>query len=131
MAGSPLKRQRRLGVRNEDGSVIAFPYMPRVAELPPGWRRWSPAAKIEHLLGLDRCREVLSWGPFADLDPLRRSFRMQVIRILLPIGIKAMLDGTLDREAARERDRAAELERISAALRARARSGSDDSGSIS
>jgi len=25
MAGSPLKRQRKLGVRNEDGSVIAFP----------------------------------------------------------------------------------------------------------
>jgi hypothetical protein len=30
---------------------------------------------------------------------------MQVIRILLKIGVKAMLDGTLDREAARDRDR--------------------------
>jgi hypothetical protein len=83
--------------------------MPRVAELPPGWRHWSAAQKIEHLIGLDRCREVLSWGPVADLDPLRRSFQMQVIRILLPIGIKALLDGTLGREAARERTRDAAL----------------------
>jgi hypothetical protein len=52
MAGSPLKRQRKLGVRDEDGSVIAFPYMPRVADLPRGWRHWSPAEKIEHLLGM-------------------------------------------------------------------------------
>jgi hypothetical protein len=35
---SPLKRQRRLGVRLEDSRVIAFPRMPRVADLPPGWR---------------------------------------------------------------------------------------------
>jgi hypothetical protein len=33
MAGSPLKRQRK-AVRNEDGTVIAFPRMPHVAELP-------------------------------------------------------------------------------------------------
>jgi hypothetical protein len=83
-------RQRKFGVRAEDGSVIAFPYMPRVAELPPGWRHFSAAQKIEHLIGLDRCYEILSW-PWAGLDPLRRSFRMQVIRVLLPIGIKAML----------------------------------------
>jgi hypothetical protein len=92
--------------------------MPRVADLPPGWRLFSAAQKIEHLIGLDRCYEVLSWGPVADLDPLRRSFQMQVIRVLLPIGVKALLDGTLGREAARERNRAAELDRISAALRA-------------
>jgi hypothetical protein len=62
MAGSPLKRQRKLGVRYEDGSVIAFPRMPRVADLPRGWRHWSPAEKVEHLLGmsLDRCCEILS-----------------------------------------------------------------------
>ena len=29
MAGSPLKRQRKLGIRAEDGSIIAFPRMPR------------------------------------------------------------------------------------------------------
>jgi hypothetical protein len=80
------------------------------------------------LLGLDRCREVLSWGPITELDPLRRSFQMQVIRVLLPIGVKALLDGSLDREAARERNSAVVLERIDAAFRARQRSGSDDSG---
>jgi hypothetical protein len=43
MAGSPLKRQRKAGIRADDGSVVAFPYMPRVADLPRGWRHWSPA----------------------------------------------------------------------------------------
>ena len=72
MAGSPLKRQKRLGVCLEDGSIIAFPYMPRVADLPPGWRHFPAAQKIEHLIGLDRCYEILSW-PIGDLDPLRWS----------------------------------------------------------
>ena len=69
MAGSPLKRARKLGIRAEDGSIIAFPRMPRASELPPGWRNLSPAEKIEHLLGmsLDRCYEILSW-PMTDLD---------------------------------------------------------------
>jgi hypothetical protein len=71
MAGSPLKLQRKLGVRRQDGSVIAFPYMPRVADLPPGWRHFSAAQKIEHLIGLDRCYEILSW-PHGELDALRR-----------------------------------------------------------
>jgi hypothetical protein len=74
MAGSPLKRQRKLGVRVDDDSVIAFPRMPRTADLPPGWRHWSPAEKIEHLLGmtLDDMAEILSW-PIAELDPFRLS----------------------------------------------------------
>jgi hypothetical protein len=110
MAGSPLKRQRKQGVRLDDGSMIAFPYMPRVADLPPGWRHFTMAEKIEHLIGLDRCDEILSWGPVTELDPLRLSFQMQVIRILLRIGLKAVLDGTLAREAARERDRQRILE---------------------
>jgi hypothetical protein len=112
MAGSPLKRQRRLGVRRQDGSIIGFPYMPRVADLPPGWRHFSAAQKIEHLIGLDRCYEILSWGSYTELDPLRRSMQMQVMRILLPIGIKAVLDGSLDRELARERNRAAALDEL-------------------
>jgi len=62
MAGSPLKRQRKLGIRAEDGSFIAFPYMPRVADLPLGGRDFTTAQKIEHLIGLDRCGEILSWG---------------------------------------------------------------------
>jgi hypothetical protein len=111
MAGSPLKRARKQGIRLEDGSVIAFPYMPRVADLPPGWRHFSAAQKIEHLIGLDRCHEILSW-PWAGLDPVRRSMQMQVMRVLLPIGIKAVLDGSLDRELTCERNRAAVLEEL-------------------
>ena len=116
MAGSPLKRQRKLGVRREDGSIIAFPYMPRVADLPRGWLHFSAAEKIDHLIGLDRCYEILSWQ-WAGLDPLRRSMQMQVMRILLPIGIKAALDGSLDRDLARERRRAAVLEQLARDLR--------------
>jgi hypothetical protein len=112
MAGSPLKRQRKLGVRAADGRVTAFPFMPRVADLPPGWRHFSAAQKIEHLIGLDRCYEILSWGPITDLDPLRSSFQWQVMRVLLPIGIKAALDGSLDRDIARERSRAAVVEQL-------------------
>jgi hypothetical protein len=100
--GSPLKRQRKAGISAGDGSVIAFPYIPRVAELPPGWRHFSPAQKIEHLIGMDRCYEILSW-PLDELDPVRRSMRMQVLRVILPIGIKALVDGKLGRDAARER----------------------------
>jgi hypothetical protein len=48
---------------------------------------------------------MLSWGPFTDLDPLRLSFQMQVMRIVLQIGLKAVLDGMLAREATRERER--------------------------
>ena len=112
MAGSPLKRQRKLGIRNEEGTVIAFPYMPRVADLPPGWRHFSAAQKIEHLIGLDRCYEILLWGPITELDPLRRSMQMQVMRVLLPIGIKAVLDGSLDRDLARERNGTAVLDEL-------------------
>jgi hypothetical protein len=43
---------------------------------------------------------------------LRRSMQMQVMRILLPIGIKAVLDGSLDRDLARERNRAAMLKAL-------------------
>ena len=102
---------RKQGVRLDDGSVIAFPYMPRVADLPTGWRHFSAAQKIEHLIGLDRCYEILSW-PWAGLDPLCLSMKMQVMRVLLPIGIKAALDGSLDRELARERDRAVVLDEL-------------------
>ena len=100
MAGSPLKRAPKQGVRLADGSMIAFPYMPRVADLPRGWA-FHDAEKIEHLIGLDRCDEILWWGPITDLDTLRLSFQMQVMRILLRIE----LDGTPAREIARERDR--------------------------
>jgi hypothetical protein len=82
---SRLKRQRKAGIRADDGSVIAFPYMPRVADLPPGWRYWSPAQKIELLLGmtLDDMAEILSW-PIAELDSFHLSVRLQVMRIISP-----------------------------------------------
>jgi hypothetical protein len=70
----------------------------------PGGGSVSPAQKIEHLIGMDRCYEILSW-PLDELDPVRRSMRMQVLRVIMPIGIKALLDGKLGREAARERNR--------------------------
>jgi hypothetical protein len=120
MAGSPLKRQRKLGVRLDDGSIIAFPYMPRVADLPASWRHFSAAQKIEHLIGLDRCYEILSWRPITELDALRRSFQWRVMRVLLPIGIKATLDGGLDRDLARERERQHILEELARKLRAQA-----------
>jgi len=110
MAGSPLKRQRKLGVRQKDGSIIAFPYM-------PAGGIFSAAQKIEHLIGLDRCYEILSW-PWAGLDPLRRSMQIQVIRVLLPIGIKALLDGSLGRDAAYENNRVAVLEELARDLSA-------------
>jgi hypothetical protein len=119
MAGSPLKRRRKLGIRAEDSSVIAFPRMPRVADLPRGWRHWPPAEKVEHLLSmsLDDMYEILSW-PIVELDPFRLSVRVQVMRIIFATGTKALLDGTLGREAVRERSRAAVLEELHRELRA-------------
>jgi hypothetical protein len=55
---------RRAGVIDPvTGELVPFPYMPWVAELPPGWRRFATARKIDHLIGLDRCYEIMSWGP--------------------------------------------------------------------
>jgi hypothetical protein len=112
MSGSPLKRQRKLGLRADDGSVIAFPRMPRVGDLPPGWRHFSVPQKIEHLIGFDQAREILSW-PMAELDPLRLSLKMQVIGVVLRLGIKAALA-----EAALERDRERVFEEMAREYRA-------------
>jgi hypothetical protein len=100
-----MKRMRKAGVTDPvTGELNPFPYMPCVAALPPGWRHFSPAAKIEHLIGLDRAARILSW-PIDELDPLRASYWLQVHRILWRIGIKAMMRGKLGRELARERSR--------------------------
>jgi hypothetical protein len=63
--------------------------MPRVADLPRGWRHFSVEEKIEHLLGmsLDDMAEILSW-PIAELDPFRLSVKLQVIRIVFAIGAR-------------------------------------------
>jgi hypothetical protein len=91
----------------------------------------GPAEKTERLLStsLDRCYEILSWSP-SDIDPHRLNVHVQVLRVVFAIGVKAMLDGTLGRAAARKRNSDAALERIEAAIHARTRSGSEDSGSI-
>ena len=67
MAGFPL--------RLDDGSVIAFPYMPRRADLPHGWRHFTTEQKIEHLIGLDRCHEILSWGSIRSSTRFAARFR--------------------------------------------------------
>ena len=115
MAGSPLKRQRRLGVRAEDGSVIAFPHLthPRAGLSHTQWRMLGPAEKVERLfdMSLDDLFEIMSW-PRAELDPPRLSLQMQVTRVVMPIASKALLDGSLGREIARERERDAVLARL-------------------
>jgi hypothetical protein len=108
MAGSPLKRQRKLGVTAEDGGVIAFPRLthPRAGLSHAQWRALGPAEKIERLFGmsLDDLYEIMSW-PIGELDPYRLSVRVQVTRVVFMLGGKAMLDGKLSREARRERDK--------------------------
>jgi hypothetical protein len=115
MAGSPLKRQRKAGVRADDGSVIAFPYLshPRAGLSHAEWRALGPGEKLERLSGmsLDDLYEILSW-PIGELDPFRLSVRVQVTRVVFTICLKAVLDGRLGRDAARERNR----ERILAKL---------------
>jgi hypothetical protein len=122
MAGSPLKRQRKAGIRAADGSVIAFPYLshPRAGLSNAQWRALSPDEKVERLLNmpLDRAAEILTW-PVAELDPLRLSLQVQVIRIVVKIAGKALLDGSLDRETARERGRDAALTRMVSELPSR------------
>jgi hypothetical protein len=112
--------KHQAGIRADDGSVIAFPYLshPRAGLSHAEWRALSPSEKIELLLdmSLDRAAEILTW-PVAELDPLRASLRMQVWRIVFMIGMKAMLEGKLGRE--RDRERA--LEKLSLGLRARLR----------
>ena len=108
MVGSPIKRMRKAGVSDPvTGELVRFPYMPRVAELPRSWQNFGPAQKVEHSLNmsLDRAAEILSWGPVADLDAHRLHVWLQVWRVVFMIGTKALFDGRLGREAARERDR--------------------------
>jgi hypothetical protein len=48
-------------------------------------------------MSLDRALEIVSW-PLAECDPPRLSLQVQVIRIVVTIAGKALLDGSLDRE---------------------------------
>ena len=76
----------------------------------------ATAAKIEHLIGLDRAIAILSWGPIDKLDSLCRSYQAQVLRIMLSIAVKAAVQGKLDRELARERGRQEAIERFRQAM---------------
>jgi len=55
-------------------------------------------------MSLDQAHHILAW-PTAELDPPRLAVQGQVRHVIMTIGTKATLDGTLGREAARERDR--------------------------
>jgi hypothetical protein len=67
VASSPMRRLRKTGALDQDGNLVTIPRLPAVtgANKPPGWNRWSPAEKAEHLLGLslDRMHEYLSCLP--------------------------------------------------------------------
>jgi hypothetical protein len=109
MAGSPLKRRLKAGVADPvTGKLVQFPRLthPRAGLSHAEWRALGPGEKLERLFGmsLDDLYEILSW-PIGELDPFRLSVRVQVTRVVFTICLKAVLDGRLGREAARERDR--------------------------
>src|SRR5262249_4723115 len=102
MATSRMRKLRKTGAVDQDGNVVTIPRLPPVAgsNKPPGWNRWSPAEKAEHLLGLslDRMHDYLSW-PADGLDPYRLAAQTQVIRVV------AMVAAKVGGEARRERER--------------------------
>jgi hypothetical protein len=127
MPGSPLKRQRKAGVVDPvTGELVPFPYLthPRAGLSNAEWRALAPGEKIERLLNmpLDRADEILTW-PMAELDPHQLSVKMQVMRIVFMIGMKAMREGKLGRERAPLRAPDPALEKLSLGLRTRLRDG--------
>ena len=103
MAGSPLKRQRKRGaVEPATGEVVTIPRLPPVsgrAGKPPGWNRWSPAEKVEHLLGMsfDRMHDYLAW-PADQLDMHRLAAQTQVMRVIVMATTKAGIAAHRERE---------------------------------
>jgi hypothetical protein len=97
-----MRKLRKTGAVDQDGNVVTIPRLPSVtgSNKPPGWNRWSPAEKAEHLLGLslDRMHDYLSW-PADDLDTYRLAAQTQVVRVVAMVAAKA------GGEAARERHR--------------------------
>jgi hypothetical protein len=84
--------------------------MPRVASLPVGWRHRSRAEKLEYLLKmpLDRIAEILCWSPH-ELDRQQLHVLGQVWHLTFQVLVKPLLDGRLEHEITRERNRAAAL----------------------
>jgi len=70
------RRARQISVRDEDGSVIAFPRLshPRAGLSHAQWQALSPGEKLERLFGmsLDDIYEIMSW-PIGELDQYRLS----------------------------------------------------------
>jgi hypothetical protein len=118
----PCASCARTAAVDPDGNVVTIPRLPSVtgAHKPPGWSRWSPAEKVEHLLGmsLDRMHDDLSW-PADGLDPYRLAAQAQVVRVV------AMVAAKVGVEARRERDRERVLRALSPGLRARLRDGAE------
>src|SRR5215469_3819773 len=102
MPSSSMRKLRKTGAVDQDGNIVTIPRLPSVAgsNKPPGWNRWSPAERVERLLGLslDRMHDYLSW-PADGLDPYRLAAQTQVIRVV------AMVAAKVGGEAARERER--------------------------
>jgi hypothetical protein len=109
-----MRKLRRIGAVDQDGNAVTIPRLPSVAgaDKPPGWARWSPATKVEHLLGmsLDRIHDYLGWSPH-ELDPHRLAAQSQAVRVVVMIaakaGIEAQRQSAVDLEA---------LERLAARL---------------
>ena len=99
-----MRKLRKTGAVDQDGNFVTIPRLPAVtgANKPPGWNRWSPAEKAEHLLGLslDRMHEYLSW-PADDLDPYRLAAQTQVIRVVAMVAAKVGVEAHRERERQR------------------------------
>ena len=99
-----MRKLRKTGAVDQDGNVVTIPRLPSVSgtNKPPGWKRWSPAERVEHLLGLslDRMHEYLSW-PADDLDPYRLAAQTQVIRVVAMVAAKVGVDAHRERERQR------------------------------
>ena len=99
-----MRKLRKTGAIDHDGNVVTIPRLPSVAgsNKPPGWNRWSPAERVEHLLGLslDRMHDYLSW-PADGLDPYRLAAQTQVIRVVAVVAAKVGVEAHRERERQR------------------------------
>jgi hypothetical protein len=107
MAGSPVRRARRGGIRPADGTVVPFPKLkhPRAGLSHAQWRALSPVEKIERQLGLslDQMAEIMS-RPWEECDAAWLAIKTRVLCVFLAIGakmIRAAAGGTLDFPGAR------------------------------
>jgi len=99
-----MRKLRKTGAVDQDGNIVTIPRLPSVAgsNKPPGWNRWSPAERVEHLLGLslDRMHDYLSW-PADGLDPYRLAAQTQVIRVVAMVAAKVGVEAHRERERER------------------------------